>query len=109
MITDPKRIRLADPGHPHECNVYAWWRVFAPERAPEIEAGCKGAKFGCVQCKKWLAEVLAERLRPIRDRRKELLADPKALDAVLERGRERAGRVARETMGEVWEAIRFVL
>ena len=34
MITDPKRLRKTDPGHPEECNVYSYYQVFAPQEAP---------------------------------------------------------------------------
>ena len=35
MFTDPERIRLSDPGHPQKCNVYSYYKVFAPQMPEE--------------------------------------------------------------------------
>ncbi len=40
MITDPKRLRKTDPGHPEECNVYSYYQIFAPQEAPEAHHWC---------------------------------------------------------------------
>ncbi len=107
MITDPKRIRLADPGHPEECNVCSYYDVFAPEMSAEVQDKCRNSKWGCTDCKRTLAEALNRFLDPIRARRAELAGDPAKIDAVLEKGREQASAVAKETMRKVREAIRF--
>ncbi|MDZ4242109.1 MAG: tryptophan--tRNA ligase, partial [Candidatus Omnitrophota bacterium] len=51
MFTDPRRIKLADPGHPDECNVYSYFQVFAPEHAADVHAWCTVAKKGCTDSK----------------------------------------------------------
>ena len=107
MITDPKRIRLADPGHPEECNVCSYYNVFAPAEAAEVQDKCRNSKWGCTDCKKHLGEVLDGFLEPIRTKRTELLNDPAALDAILERGRQRASAVASEVMKKVHHALKF--
>jgi tryptophanyl-tRNA synthetase len=71
MITDPKRIKLKDKGHPHKCTVFSYYKVFATsEKVNEVEHWCKNAEKGCTECKKIMADVLIEYLRPIRERRK---------------------------------------
>ncbi|MBL7071133.1 MAG: tryptophan--tRNA ligase [Candidatus Omnitrophica bacterium] len=73
MITDPKRIRLTDKGHPQKCNVFSYYKSFAPEgMVKEAEDWCKNAFRGCTECKKIMAEVLIEYLEPIRKKRKDL-------------------------------------
>ena len=107
MITDPRRIRVSDPGHPEECNVFAWYGLFAPDLYEERRRTCSHAQIGCVECKKILAERLVKYLEPIRVRREELLADADKLEKILQRGSERARATAASTMKEVRDALGF--
>jgi tryptophanyl-tRNA synthetase len=52
-----------------------------------------------------MADVLIETFAPMRERAAELRSDPNQLAEILAAGREAAQKVARETMGEVREAI----
>jgi len=101
MITDPKRIRRGDVGHPDECNVCDYYKTFAPDEAAEVAEKCRTAAWGCTDCKARLADILVEYLREPRQRRAELEADPQRLKAILADGAERAGAVADETLREV--------
>ncbi len=107
MITDPQRARRADPGRPDYCNLHSYYRAFIPDEAEGVAEGCLNATAGCKECKARLAEALVEMLTPIREKRNELLESSGEVDAVLERGRERAGVVARETMKAVRGALKF--
>ena len=49
-----------------------------------------------------------EKLAPMNDRYRELLANPAAIDRALEEGAEAARAVARETMREVRDAVGFL-
>ncbi len=71
MITDTKRIKLKDKGHPKACNVFSYYKVFAPgEKVKEVKQWCKNAQKGCTECKKEMAEILIEYLKPFREKRK---------------------------------------
>lgn len=106
MITDPKRARLADPGHPHECNVFeSYYKVFAPQKINDVQEWCTKAQKGCTDCKAVLAEELVKLLAPIQDKRQELLAKPHRIREILDEGRKKAGAIARQTIAEVKEAI----
>jgi len=101
MITDPKRIRRNDPGHPEECNVCQYYRTFSPAEHDEVAERCRSAAWGCTDCKARLAEVLVELLAEPRTRRAELEAHPERLTELLADGARRAQAVARETLEEV--------
>jgi len=101
MITDPKRIRLADPGHPDECNVYDWYNTFSPDEVTEVARQCRESLWGCTDCKRRLAEVLVEFLAEPRRRRRELEADPDRLHRIMADGAERARAVARATLDDI--------
>jgi tryptophanyl-tRNA synthetase len=105
--TDPKKIRLGDPGNPDGCVVFAYHRAFNGANAAAIDIACRTGKLGCVADKRDLSAVLSERLAPIRERRKELEAHPERVIEALRDGEERARAVARETMREVREAMRI--
>jgi tryptophanyl-tRNA synthetase len=107
MITDPKRIRFSDPGHPDECNVCAYYDVFAPEQSAEIRDKCRNAKWGCTDCKRNLAQALNKVLDPIRTRRDKLLSDAGRIDEILRTGCEKAETRAAETMKKVRAALKF--
>ncbi len=106
MFTDPARKRRTDPGHPDICNVFTWHKIFsAAPRVPEIETACKGATIGCIDCKGEIADRLAAFLKPIREKRRELLAKPKELDQIIGDGTVKARRIAAETMREVRDVV----
>lgn len=105
MITDPQRIRKSDPGDPNVCTVYAFHKIFNPEETKGIEEVCRKGEIGCVQCKKALAEKKIEQLRPIYEKRQELLKRPEYIQEILDEGRAKAREKAVQTMEEVREAM----
>ncbi len=105
MVTDPKRIKVSDPGHPEECNVYSYYQVFAPELADDAYKWCSQAQKGCVDCKKILAEKMIAYLAPIREKRAELEKDKDTIRDILNDGSKRAKQIAQNTMAEVRQLV----
>ncbi len=105
--TDPSRKRKLDPGHPDICLVYSYWRKFKPEFAPEINEACTGASIGCVDCKKRIAEAVADFLAPLRTKRRELESKPGRVDEIIQAGNTKARKRARETMDMVREKMKI--
>ncbi|MDD5073433.1 MAG: tryptophan--tRNA ligase [Candidatus Omnitrophica bacterium] len=105
MITDPKRIRKDDPGHPDICNVYSYYKFFFPEEIGNLSEECKAGNIGCVEDKGKLADCIVELLRPIQEKRNKLIKDRKEIEAVLEKGDRKAREFARGTMDEVKKAV----
>lgn len=101
MITDPKRIKLSDKGHPDICNVFSYYSTFAPGAKDEVRDWCVNASRGCTDCKKNLAAKLTEYLAPFYSRRQELLQDKAKLTDILADGNLRAVKTAGETMRQV--------
>ncbi|MFC1657973.1 tryptophan--tRNA ligase [Candidatus Omnitrophota bacterium] len=101
MVTDPKRIKLKDPGHPNDCNVFSYYKVFVPEKEKEVYAWCTNAGKGCTECKAILAEGLILLLKPHQEKRM-LWADNQAgLREVLRLGRQRAREISGHTIAEI--------
>ena len=102
MITDPQRKTKADPGRPDYCNVATFYRIFCPELYKELEVAtkCSGAGWGCVECKKNMYGGLAEYLRPIQEKRRELAESPETIDEILQTGAAKASERANQTLEE---------
>ena len=106
MVTDPARVRRTDAGNPDVCNVFALHKTFsAPEAVQEINAGCRSAAIGCVECKQRLADSMNNGLAGLRERRAALAARPDDVWDVLRDGAQRARALAAATMDEVRAAI----
>lgn len=105
MITDPKRIRKSDPGHPNVCNVFSYYKIFAPDKIDQLKMSCQKATIGCTECKEKLAAVLNSTLDPIREKRHELTKNTSTVEDILEDGAKNAKKVCRETFAEVRELI----
>jgi tryptophanyl-tRNA synthetase len=104
MVTDPKRIHLADPGHPDVCTVFNYFTNFGEDAIrKEAKLMCEQAKIGCTACKKNLAKILIDYLAPIREKRQEL-SDAK-IKEILREGAKEAGDFAARTMDEVKGAL----
>ena len=102
MVTDVKRPRKTDPGHPRQCNVCAFYKYFFDDWEHYWDL-CRRAQIGCYDKKKLLAERIIERFAPFREIRSEL--SPEQVNSILDDGSERARDVARHTMREVREAV----
>ncbi|HNS50615.1 MAG TPA: tryptophan--tRNA ligase [Anaerolineae bacterium] len=105
MVTDPARQRRTDPGHPEICNVFALHGFFSASEVAQIEADCRSAGIGCVDCKKCFARNLTNYFAPFRERRAHFAADPGYVWDVLTDGAQRARKIAGEVIGEVKAAV----
>lgn len=66
----------------------------------------EGIRYG--ELKAELAEAIYKELKPIQVRRKEYENNPKAVDQILEEGREYCSKIAKETIKEVKEKMGLV-
>ena len=107
MFTDPKRIKLADEGHPDVCNVFSYYAIFIPELKDQVHDWCTNAKVGCTECKKRLSLGLLEKLEPFHARRHALENDKGAVRKILDKGREKAAAVSSNVLKEVREAVKL--
>ncbi len=110
MYTDPKRLRVSDPGetNPEKNPLWALQETFNNDSAwlDEHRAMYAGGKVGDVVIKKKLIEVLNALLEPIRDRRKAFEARPDDVIDVLKAGTKRANILAEETLALAKKAMK---
>ncbi|MFZ3262464.1 MAG: tryptophan--tRNA ligase [Terriglobales bacterium] len=106
MVTDPARIRRSDPGNPDLCPVGDLHKIFSSaETMAKVNEGCRSAGIGCIECKGWAADSLAEILNPMQERRQKYADNPRLAWDILEAGSSRARDVAGATMNEVRDAM----
>jgi tryptophanyl-tRNA synthetase len=116
--TDPQRVRRDDPGRPEVCNIFSYHKVFNGDKEPgideaalnvasveEVAENCRGAKWGCVECKQHLCKKLGAILDPMRERRAEWEKRPDDLQDVLKAGTARANEEGEKTLERVRSAM----
>jgi tryptophanyl-tRNA synthetase len=103
MVTDVLRPRRTDPGHPESCNVCQLHRFFGDDYE-EIWEGERTARTGCLDNKRLLAERIIRFFAPMRERRRELAAQPGLVEETLADGAARVRPIAEATIREVREA-----
>lgn len=106
MVTDPARVKKTDVGNPELSPVFQLHKIFSTkEEQEEVAAGCRTARIGCIDCKKILIRNVMRVMDPIWQKRSELLQDPELLRHVVDKGTEKARKVAEETMQLVRQAM----
>jgi tryptophanyl-tRNA synthetase len=107
-VTDPKRIRKTDPGTPEVCNIYHFHKAFSPpDTVQHVAMQCSTAGWGCIDCKKVLADSMETELVPIRTRAEQLRAEPDRVEDALAQGARRCRVLAGETMRGVRDRMGF--
>jgi tryptophanyl-tRNA synthetase len=107
-VTDPKRIRKTDPGTPEVCNIYQLHKAFSPpDTVAHVALQCSTAGWGCIDCKKVLADSIETELVPIRSRAEVLRSEPARIDDALASGARHCRALARETLAGVRDIMGF--
>jgi tryptophanyl-tRNA synthetase len=107
-VTDPKRIRKTDPGTPEVCNIYQLHKAFSPpDTVAHVALQCSTAGWGCIDCKKVLADSIETELVPIRSRAEVLRREPARIDDALASGARHCRALARETLAGVRDIMGF--
>ena len=106
-ITDRSRAKKDDPGHPDKCEVaFEYWKAFATEeKIKQVQEECIAGKRGCADCKRELAALINDYLRPIRERRKYYEQHPELVKEIIRQGDEKARAKAEEVLKQVRKTV----
>ncbi|MGE3063306.1 MAG: tryptophan--tRNA ligase [bacterium] len=107
-ITDTAKVYKNDPGHPNVCNVFQYHRIFNNNEANDIKQECEAGALGCVDCKKKAASKINEYVRPIREKRNDLMKRPDYIYDVLSKGGEKAKERAEATLNETRKSMNLI-
>ncbi len=105
--TDPKKIRLTDPGDPDGCVVFAYHQKFSPQDCDQIAKDCRSGKIGCVDHKKDVARLVTDQLAFFREKRGYYESHQKEVEEIIAEGDRRAKKVAHSTMSDVYKAMQM--
>lgn len=109
MFTDPRHLRVEDPGTVEGNPVFAYLDAFDPDPAAvaALKARYRAGGLGDSAVKARLTEVLEALLAPIRRRRAEWARDLGHVHRLLDEGTARGRAVAAATLAEVRRAMQL--
>ncbi|MCB1188170.1 tryptophan--tRNA ligase [bacterium] len=116
--TDPQRVRNDDPGRPEVCNIFSYHQVFSEGNeaginegelgvatVEEVAGNCRGAKWGCVECKQQLHKKITALTDPMRERRQYWEQHPDDMIDILKLGTQRGIEEGEKTLERVKDAM----
>ena len=110
MYTDPKRLRVTDPGEtdPSKNPLWAFHEAFNADKTwvAEHQELYRGGTIGDVAIKRRLVEILNGILEPIRERRRHYEERPADVIDALKQGTTNANVIAEETLALAKKAMR---
>lgn len=106
-FTDPEKIHKDDKGHPENCVIFAYHRIFNSKDLETRKKDCREGKIGCVQCKKECSSLAVSFLAPYREKRAELIKNEDKVREVLKEGAKGASREAEKTIIDVRESMKL--
>ena len=106
MQTDPARVRRTDAGDPEKCPVWQFHQIYSTGEVREwVQAGCRSASIGCLECKQPVIDGVLREQEPMRERARMYEEDPQLVRNIIADGCERARKLAQETMRDVRDAM----
>lgn len=116
MYTDPAHIKVTDPGKVEGNVVFSYLDAFCEDKyfekylpdyknLDELKAHYTRGGLGDMKIKTFLYNIINEILTPVRERRKELAKDPKAIFDILFEGTDKARSVASANLSKLKEVM----
>ncbi len=106
MQTDTQRVRRTDPGDPARCPVWKFHEVYSGEEVKAwVQAGCRSADIGCIECKQPVIDAVLVELKEIRERGRDYEEQPELVRNIIYDGCEAAREVAQGVIAEVRQAM----
>jgi tryptophanyl-tRNA synthetase len=93
---------------PDTCNVFAMHKLFAGEELSLIEKRYREGGLGYKESKEILIESIEKFIAPLREKRKNILADDSVILEALKSGRETAQKIVKDKMSEVREKVGLI-
>ena len=107
--TDPEPLPDAPDGlanRPEAANLLGIYAAFADRTLGDVVAEFAGSPFS--DFKNMLSELAVDRLGPVGEEMRRLMAAPEHIDAVLREGADRARAMAAPHLGEIKEIVGFL-
>ena len=106
-VTDSENVvRYDKENKPGISNLMSIYSAITGKSNEEIEKEFNGKGYGDFKTK--VAECVIEELRPIQEKYKELIDNPKYLEDIYTKGAEKAKAIAEKTLSDVYEKIGLI-
>lgn len=107
MYTDPNHIKITDPGTVEGNTVFSYLDAFDnnKQEVEKLKEQYRLGGLGDIILKNRLIEIIENLLKPIQEKRKELIENPEYINQVLKDGTEKVRTIAEQTLTEVKEAM----
>jgi len=98
---------MGEPMNPDTCSVFGLYKLMATQEEQDAmrKNYLENPEFGYGHAKVQLFEKYTEYFAPMRERRRELMANPAQVEDILQDGASRARKIAEATMTEVRAAV----
>lgn len=106
VTDDGSEVRFDREEKPGVSNLLSIYSLMTGKNMDDVVGHFEGRMYGHLKVE--LAEVVVDRLEPIRARTLELLADPAELDRLLAVGAEKAREIASVTLADVYSKVGFL-
>ena len=107
-VTDSENVvRYDKENKPGISNLMSIYSAITGKSNEEIEKEFNGKGYGDFKTK--VAECVIEELRPIQEKYKELIDNPKYLEDIYTKGAEKAKAIAEKTLRDVYEKIGLII
>lgn len=109
MYTDPTHLKVEDPGKVEGNVVFAYLDIFDDKKdeVEELKKQYRKGGLGDVVVKKRLIQVLQDLITPIRERRRKLEKDKKAILKIVQKGTEKVQKQAKKNMAEMKKVMKI--
>jgi len=96
-------IKYDEKNKPAISNLLTIYHLFSGKEINKIEKKYKGKGYGSF--KKDLAEIIIKALKPFQEKRKEYEKNPELVKKILDQGKKKAQKIAKQTMKQVKEKM----
>ena len=103
IVTDSKRVD--EPKDPDQCPVFALHQLFSQDILSELKNRYLTGNIGYKESKDILIENIEKFIAPLREKRKEIIAQPERIKEKLREGAEKVRPIAQKKIKEVREKI----
>lgn len=108
MSIETDSTPLEEPKDPNTCNVFALYKLIAPEhKIQEMRNNYKAGNYGYGHAKQALFEALCERFKEARERYEHLMDNRHELDMALEEGAFKARHIANDVLKRVRSKVGY--
>ncbi|AGC76620.1 tryptophanyl-tRNA synthetase [Nonlabens dokdonensis] len=108
MSIETDSTPLEEPKDPDTCNVFALYKLIAPEqKIQEMRNNYEAGNYGYGHAKQALFEALCERFKEARERYEHLMDNKHELDMALEEGAFKARHIANDVLKRVRSKVGY--